>query len=327
MKLVILQRAGFFRTIYAVSIPANLVERIERVHGVAGRTWLRTLPALLAECSTRWSLELEEPFANLSYNLVVPGKAACIPTGVGARTEIVLKLGVPCAELRTEAQALELIQGSGAVILLDLDMRRGAMLLERVIPGTPLYLFQNQDAAGMTRTAAAVMRRLWRTPPPSHSLPSLTVWFRAFARLRGIYAGGSGPFPARIIDTAERMFAELNASAETEVVLHGDLHHDNILFGADRGWLAIDPKGLVGDPGYEVGSFMLNQLPRGATETQTMQVLTRRLAIFSEELGIARERLARWAFCHAVLSAVWDLEEAADWRVTIRLAEMLERLG
>ncbi len=72
---------------------------------------------------------------------------------------------------------------------------------------------------------------------------------------------------------------------------------------------------------------MLNQLPAAATETETMQVLARRLAIFSEELGIARERLARWAFCYAVLSAAWDLEEAADWSATIRLAEMLERLG
>lgn len=301
-----------------MQIPERLKETAERIHGEAGRQWLVTLPALLNECHARWSLELDEPFENLSYNLVLPGRMA-------DGTEIVLKVGVPCHELLTEAAALSLFDGKGAARLFDADAPRGILLMERIAPGTPLYKLQEDSEA--TSTAAKLMRRLWRTPHADHSFPSLAIWFRAFERLREIFDGGSGPFPPELIAKAENMFTELNASSDHNVILHGDLHHANILFSTKRGWVAIDPKGIVGDRGYEVGSFMLNQLPIGTSESATMKVLTRRLSIFSDELRIGRERLARWAFCYAVLSALWDFEESGEWHGTIRLAQLLERLA
>jgi streptomycin 6-kinase len=241
-------------------------------------------------------------------------------------TEIVLKLGVPCPELLTEVAALSLYDGAGAVRLLDRDAPRGILLLERVIPGTPL--FKLQEGREATRTAAMLMRRLWRhSPSAEHSFPSLQVWFRAFARLRERFDGGSGgSFPAEIISKAVDTFAELNKTSDSSAILHGDLHHDNILFSEKRGWLAIDPKGIVGDRGYDVSPFMLNQLPGNLTESATMEILNERLSIFSDELQFSRERLARWAFCHAILSAVWSFEEGDEWGDTIRLARMLERL-
>jgi streptomycin 6-kinase len=301
-----------------VQIPKSLRATVERVHSEAGRQWLASVSTIVRECLTRWSLELDQPFENLSYNLVLPGR---LPDG----KEIVLKLGVPCAELSMEAAALSLFQGVGAVRLLDHDAARGILLMERVIPGTPIYKLQ--DDAEATRTAARLMRRLWRMPPANHAFPSLAVWFRAFARLRQKYNDGSGPFPAELIAKAESTFTELNASAATDVILHGDLHHENILSSAKGEWLAIDPKGISGDPGYEVGSFMLNQLPMKAADEKTSEILDQRLAIFSDELQISRDRLARWSFCHAVLSAVWDFEEGADWYGTASLALILDRLG
>ena len=125
---------------------------------------------------------------------------------------------------------------------------------------------------------------------------------------------------------AERSFGELNESADASVILHGDLHHANILFSAEGEWLAIDPKGILGDPGYEVGSFMLNRLPAGAPNAELAEIFSQRISIFSDGLCINKERLTRWAFCHAVLSALWDLEEAKEWHQTIRLAEILERV-
>jgi streptomycin 6-kinase len=301
-----------------VHIPKGFSETVERIHGEPGRRWLAALPALLSECRARWSLELDQPFENLSYNLVLPGRT---PDG----TEVVLKAGVPCPELLAEASALRLFTGAGAVRLLDHDAPRGVLLLERVIPGTPLHELQGDPQA--TRTAAALMRRLWRTPSTDHPFPSLTSWFRAFERLRDRFDGGSGPFPSGLVARAENTFAELSASSEGRVLLHGDLHHANILSSADDGWLAIDPKGVVGDPGYEAGPFLLNQLPLEASGRATTEILGQRLSIFADELEIRRERLARWAFCHAVLSAVWDFEDSAEWDGTLRLARQLERLG
>jgi streptomycin 6-kinase len=301
-----------------VQVPEKLIETVKRVHGEAGRRWLADADRWLSECRTRWSLELGEPFENLSYHLVVPGR---MPDG----TDIVLKIGVPCRELLTEAAALELFQGVGAVRLLEHDARRGILLLERLSPGTPLY--ESQDDSEATSVAAALMRRLWRnTPAQDHPFPSLANWFQAFERLKVGFDGGSGPFPPDLIQRAENTFIKLNASSDSKVVLHGDLHHANILLSQTRGWVAIDPKGIVGDAGYEVGSFMLNQLPLEQSQSVVIDILSRRLSIFSRELRIERGRLARWAFCHAVLSALWDFEEAAEWEGTIRLARMLERL-
>jgi len=298
-------------------IPNGFRETVERVHGAAGRQWLMTLQELVSESCKRWGLELAAPFESISYNLVIPGR-----NRTGA--EIVLKVGVPCRELLTEAAALKLFQGIGAARLLDQKATAGVLLLERITPGAPLHDLQTDAQA--TQTAAMLMCQLWRTPPIEHSFPSLAVWFRAFERLRRQFDGGSGPFPSRLVAGAERTFADLDASSEGNVVLHGDLHHANILFSAERGWVAIDPKGIIGDRGYEVGSFMLNQLPNGASDRQTTEILARRLSIFAEQLRISRERLARWAFCHAVLSALWEMEEAAEWRGAIRLAKLLERL-
>ncbi|MFL6210502.1 MAG: aminoglycoside phosphotransferase family protein [Pyrinomonadaceae bacterium] len=298
-------------------IPSSLRDRVERTHGAAGREWLAALPAILRECRARWALELAEPFAHLSYNLVLPGRTA-------AGTEIVLKVGVPCHELLTEAAALELFAGRGAVRLLDHDAPRGLLLLERVTPGALLHEVERDPEA--TRTAASVMRRLWRTPPAIHSFPSLARWFRSWAQLREQFGGGSGPLPTELLAQAERTFAELNSSAAKNVILHGDLHHANILSSASAGWVAIDPKGICGDAGYEVGSFMLNQLPAGADDTTTLNVLARRLAIFADELQMSRARLTRWAFCHAMLSAAWDFEESAAWHDTIHLARLLAQL-
>jgi streptomycin 6-kinase len=300
-----------------LKISDRLRETIERVHGERGRQWLVSLPALLSECRERWSLQLDDPFENLSYNLVLPGR-------MSDGTEIVLKAGVPCPELWAEAAALSHYDGEGAVRLLDRNARLGILLLERVLPGTPLHLEQDDEEA--TRTAARLMRRLWRTPPAGRTFPSLAVWFSALARVRNSPDGGSLPFPRELIERAEHTFAALSASSDRNVFLHGDLHHDNILSSSGKGWMAIDPKGIAGDPGYEVGSFMLNQLPADASEPATIEMLSRRLSIFSEELMIGRKRLARWAFCHAVLSAWWDFEESAECHGTIRLAQLLGRI-
>ena len=125
------------------------------------------------------------------------------------------------------------------------------------------------------------------------SFPSLADWFLAFARLRNNFLGGSGPFPNDIITRAERSFDELNQSTSREacMVFHGALHHANILLSSKEEWLAIDPKGIVRAPGYEVGPFMLNRLQSGGSDAGRADPFNQRLAIFSDELPIDKTRL------------------------------------
>jgi len=296
-------------------IPNELRQTIERVHGEAGRQWLAILPDLLEEFTDRWSVTLQKPFENLSYNLVIPGHNA-------SGAQVVLKLGPPCAELTAEATALRLFAGRGAVRLLNYDSARGALLIERIVPGIPLH--QRQDEKTAIRTTAQLMRYLWREPPVEHSFPTLSRWFRALELLRE--QKPAKLFPMDLVDQAWADFVELQASEPRRVILHGDLHHENILYSTEHGWLAIDPKGLCGDPGYEVATFMLNQLPLNASRSTLRQVLARRVSIFSDELKMERQRLAKWSFCHAALSAAWSFEEGAEHKGTIFIAQVLEGL-
>ena len=90
----------------------------------------------------------------------------------------------------------------------------------------------------------------------------MAEWGDGFKRLRARFGGGSGPLPSALVGEAEALFAALLDTAGAPVLLHGDLHHYNILAAGGGRWLAIDPKGVVGEPAFEVVALMHN--PRGA---------------------------------------------------------------
>jgi streptomycin 6-kinase len=211
-------------------------------------------------------------------------------------TPVVVKRG---PGVREEARALAAFRGAGVVALLEQD--GDALVLERVLPGTPLVSVADDDAA--TRIAAGVMRRLWRPPPVG--FPTVADWGEGFARHRAAHGGGSGPLDPALFSRAERLFAALCASQAAPVLLHGDLHHFNVLEGRGGAWVAIDPKGVVGEPCYEPGALLRNPYP----ELPSRARMARRLDVLAGALGFERERLRDWAFAQAVLSAVWHVED------------------
>ena len=146
--------------------------------------------------------------------------------------------------------------------------------------------------------------------------------------MRTKFDGGTGPFDAKLVETAESLFTDLLASTDKPVLLHGDLHHFNIL-SAGGGWLAIDPKGVVGEPAYEVGALLRNPTPHIFNEPELGRITARRLDILAEALVLDRERLRQWSLVQAVLSAWWGYEDGgdeADWQPTMYLASVLAEL-
>jgi streptomycin 6-kinase len=222
----------------------------------------------------------------------------------------VLKIGFPDAEFLTEAAALRVFDGRGAVRLLEADLDRYCTLLERIEPGVSLLALSDDEEA--TSIAAAVMRRLWRPPPEGHPFFTIDRWSRDIFTMRDRFGGTTGPFPEWLIDRAQSLFRELIASSTEPVVLHGDLHQDNILSGRREPWLAIDPKGLVGEPAYDTGSWLRNWLPDLLEQPNPRGILERRIDQFAEELGFDRTRIRDWALAQAVLSECWASEENDD---------------
>src|SRR5215469_4349546 len=132
-------------------VPAYFAEFIAGYFGERGKAWLIGLPDLLARYGQQWSLELLPPFAGLSFHYVAPVICA-------DGSPAVLKLGVPEEETRTGIAFLRLCNGEGAVRVLEADDERCALLMEQAVPGRPLALLEDDDAA--TGIAAEVMHGL-----------------------------------------------------------------------------------------------------------------------------------------------------------------------
>lgn len=312
----------------AATIPDDFARATVRRYGETGRAWLLALPATLAAGAARWHLALGPPFAPLSYNYVAPARRA-------DGTRAVLKAVAPHPPderaFEREAEALRLFSGRGGVRLLDADAENGVLLIERCEPGTPLRAVSVDDDDRAVRIACGVLRGLWQPPPPAHPFPSVDDdRDAALSRLRLSYGGGTGPFPAALIGEVERVLPALTATAPAPTLLHGDLHHGNILAaGGDGGevWRAIDPKGLVGDPAYEVAAMLYNPLPDLLRAPDPARVLARRVAGLAAGLGLERERVRGWGVVRATLVAWWGAEghgSVSGWtRDVMTCAELL----
>jgi streptomycin 6-kinase len=298
-------------------VPDDFARAVVAFRGAPGEEWLRRLPALVEECAARWSLEVGPPFLPLFYNYVAHATRAD-----GAR--LVLKVCFPDDETPTEREALRLFGGRGAAHLLDADEGRAALLLERLEPGTKLSDLCETDDEGATSAAASVMRSLRRQAPAAHDFPSVADWGEGFGRHRARFGGGAGPLPARLFAEAESLFKELNDTAAEPVLLHGDLHHGNIIAARRAPWLAIDPKGIVGEAAYEVGALLRNPIGQILGWPNLPRVMGRRVRQLSDELGFERERVRGWGLAQAVLAAVWSCEDdARDAREWVACAEAI----
>lgn len=299
-------------------LPDQFSKRIVGTFGEQGADWLRILPQLLVELSSRWQIRIEDPFPDMAYNFVAP---ALRKDG----TAVVVKVGVPNTEIKNEIAALQAYDGRGTVTLIEALPDEGAFLLERLTPGEHV-LHLNDEVA--TSIAADVIRRIWKSGTPQGDFPSVSDWAKGFQRLRKRFDGGTGPFPKKLVDTAQSLFRDLLSSMGETILLHGDLHHWNIL-SADRApWLAIDPKGVLGEPAYEVGAWLRNPFPQILTFDQPRKVIARRLDQFADQLTLARDRMLAWGIAQAALAAWWSFEdEGDDWGAWLRCAEIISSAG
>jgi streptomycin 6-kinase len=220
-------------------------------------------------------------------------------------------------ETRNEIDALALWDGDGAARLLGADPEIGALLLERLEPGTMLTEVARADDDAATIIAARVLRRLWRPLPERHCLRPLADWCAAYERNREALSHGADGFPAALFNHADALRDALLSTTTEPAVLHGDLHHFNVLRSGRDGWLAIDPKGLAGDRCFDVCQFFRNPIPHGVPPS----VNTRRLDIFCSELGLDRQRVKDWCLVHAVLDACWSFEDGDPWHDRVAYAE------
>ncbi len=304
-------------TMGTVHIPKVMRDNVLMYFGDRGRDWLDRLPALLREVARQWSLQVFKQYPDPSINFVAPVKRR-------DGSDAVLKLGVPDREISTEIEALSCFGGEGAVILLGSDPALGMLLLEKLTPGTALY--EASDSPAALEIAAGVMKALWKAPPEGHSFPTVGDWFSGLSEVRSRFDGGTGPFPSRLFERAEALSREMLDSTRVRMLLHGDCHHHNILNSCGRGWLAIDPKGVVGDPVFELCAYLRNPLDLHE-RFDVAKTLPGRVHRFAEILGLEPRRIASWGLAESILSAGWNLDgDPAFIRNSVEMAELYGKM-
>ena len=214
-------------------------------------------------------------------------------------------------EERRGGKLMEWYSGTGAARVLA---RKGdALLLERLIGKRTLSDMarhgKDDDATRiLCRTAIALHAP--RDQPRPNDLVPLDIWFRTLE----IAASHHGGMFATCAGVARSLLAE----QREPVVLHGDLHHGNVLDGGARGWLVIDPKGLLGERGFEYANLFRN--PDLETALAPGQI-GRRARIVAREADLDGGRVLNWVVAYAGLGAAWSLEEGDDPRPGLTIAE------
>lgn len=295
-------------------IPTDFRAKMQTMYGDSGATWISYVEGLMESLRMRFHLIYGEPFS-LSYNFV-------IPVQLGSGRNAVLKIGYPNNDFSNEFHALQDFQGKGMVGVIDFHKEEGWILLDRLTPGTSLHSVD--DEKEVLLVFSHVAERLWHKPVSLHVYPTVQSWSRGIGRLRDRFNGGSGPIPQDLVLKAETLFPELLNTSTDLFLLHGDLHHGNILYSESSGWTAIDPKGLIGEREYDCIQFMLNEWEKWDVP---LELLRYRVRTLSSLLPLSYERLIQYGFCHSILSASWSVEDGVDgWKTGVTLARMFNEL-
>lgn len=271
-----------------MEVPDELRRTVIAWFGDDGRRWCDAAPAVAERLIDTWELRPGATLHGATHALVL----ACTRAD---GSPAVLKLPFVDQENRAEAEALRLYDGDGAVRLLEHDPACGALLLERLVPGTPLLDLPDRTQA--LDIACGLLRRLRRLPPKVHHFPRLrdlaAAWAADFSRV------GQGPF----VHAAARA-RELGAWDGEEVVVNRDAHLGNVLSAGREPWLLIDPKPVVGDPAFDGAFLLLRNLD--APTPDPIERIARGLAV---DAG----RLRGWALLRAVDNIRWatDIGDAA----------------
>ncbi|MFT5376667.1 MAG: streptomycin 6-kinase [Candidatus Latescibacterota bacterium] len=309
---------------YGPDIPDFPARMIKHASREDRKPWLAELPEILKGCREKWGLTLGRAVDEIKGNFV---GFVMLPNG----DEAILKVVLPDADLTAQMEALAIYEGRGINRLIDLDEDLGAMLLERLHPGTMLASHPNREEH--PEITGRILVDLHKTPPPAtHNLSHFQDWMNeAFRDIRNCSdLERSRPYLEQM-PRAQGIMDTLRAPEEPQLLLHGDLHHWNILSDESRGWMAIDPGGVIGASCLDVGRFIVNAVgfDDNPSKSEMRETLLESIRILSDVLGESEERMFAGAFCDKITSSGWgfDKQSKEHDEVSLRMLQVMVEVG
>jgi len=289
---------------YTNSFNSNIIN----VYKDKGRLWLSQLPKIISRISEKYRLSELKTVHNLSYNYVLSGLQSSQP--------IILKIGLDIDGLHQEAKALDSFAGFGVIKLLEQE--NDMLLLERAVSGISLKSYFPTREMQAIKIACDVMQRLHLAPlPKTNRFPNIKDLLSIIDKKSSIQDN--------YIQKARHLRDHLLSTSLEPVLLHGDLHHDNILQnGYD--FLAIDPKGVIGEPVFDVAAFIRNPIPELLDSVHILDIISNRIDVFARILIKDPQRIKDWCFVQTVLAHIWALEDGVDTGYFKQLTEIFYHL-
>jgi len=256
----------------------------------AGREWLQCLPAHVQACVDRWSLRLDPPYDQSNVSIVFPGTMA-------DGSPAVLKVQFPHKESEHEAEALRRWNGQGAIKLFAADSDHHAMLMERCEPGDHLSASQPAEAL---EVFAQILPRLWieAGEPFVSLLDESAEWIKD---LPLSWERAGRPFEVKLLEAALEALDTVRRNPRQQILIHQDLHGDNVLRATREPWLVIDPKPLIGER-----EFSLAPIVRSYEFGHSREQAIGRLDWLAATLRLDRERARLWSLGQTLAWACED---------------------
>jgi streptomycin 6-kinase len=252
--------------------------------GLTHDVWLERVPQLLNECAEEWALRLGSPYPQGAGGYVVRAE-------LDDGTPAVLKLIYPHREAENEADALRVWDGDGAVQLLHHDPERWAVVIERCDPGT---LLAESEAETALDVLIDLLPRLWKDA--DGRFPSLADEVnRWLGDIPSEWERTGRPFERELLDGVMETLRALSDSQGEQVLLHQDLHTDNVLAARREPWLVIDPKPLLGEREFSVAPIV-----RDYVLGHSRGDVLRRLDRLTSQLDLDRARAIGWTIGQTV---------------------------
>ncbi|ACZ29300.1 6-kinase [Xylanimonas cellulosilytica DSM 15894] len=291
-------------------VPEALAASHQEYWGDDARAWVDAAPAVLARLLDAWTLTPDGPATHGTVAWIVPVRRA-------DGSPAVLKLQPQDEETVGEPTALAAWGGDGAVLMLEHDAASGAMLLERLDATRSLDTI---DVDTALETIGGLARRLHaHAPPATTGLRRLADDAARILERTRVVAASSGPDLRDVLDRCAAVVTEV-LPEPGDRLLHWDLHYRNVLAplpgsaAAARGdWLAIDPKPLLGDPGYELLPAVHNRWELAVATGDPAREGLRRLDLLTEVMGLDRDRARAWTLARLLANLTWLAEGHRAW--------------